>query len=200
MLKISYILELHCLWYIIIRLLRRSEIKLHLKLIHNNITQKNCSQEPATSTYPEPDQSSPRLILFLDVPFHIIQSSTLGSSRLDVSSGFHTETLAKNLSKSSALFNSSQAVCQSETLLASRPNPRRKGHHLLAIYDCLIRLFLATLHIWRPFLHPQPEDAQCSDDRNPLIQECTMLLHVMCKLFKPYQNNHNLCVKFYFSL
>jgi hypothetical protein len=26
---------------------------------------------------------------------------------------------------------------------------------------CLFNIFAATLHSWRPFLHPQPEDAPC---------------------------------------
>jgi hypothetical protein len=32
------------------------------------------------------------------------------------------------------------------------------------IRDCLFEIFFATLHIWRPFLHPQPEDSECYGD------------------------------------
>jgi hypothetical protein len=28
-------------------------------------------------------------------------------------------------------------------------------------------MFAAALHSWRPFLHPQPEDAPCCGDRDP---------------------------------
>jgi hypothetical protein len=35
-----------------------------------------------------------------------------------------------------------------------------------AVRDSLFNIFPATLHIWRPFLHPQPEDAPCLDDRD----------------------------------
>jgi hypothetical protein len=33
----------------------------------------------------------------------------------------------------------------------------------------LFNIFAATLYIWRPFLHPEPEDAPCRDDGDPLI-------------------------------
>jgi hypothetical protein len=32
---------------------------------------------------------------------------------------------------------------------------------LLSARDCLFNIFAASLHSWRPFLHPQPEDAPC---------------------------------------
>jgi hypothetical protein len=56
-----------------------------------------------------------------------------------------------------------------EELLAPRPTPKLEDHPFLAVRDCLFNIFAATLHIWKPFLHPQPEDAPCSGDRDPLI-------------------------------
>jgi hypothetical protein len=53
-----------------------------------------------------------------------------------------------------------------EELLAPRPTPKLEDHPLSAVRDCI---FVATLHIWRPFLYPQPEDAPCLGDRDPLI-------------------------------
>ena len=38
-----------------------------------------------------------------------------------------------------------------------------------AVRDCLFNIFAATLHIWRPFLYPQPDNAPCRGNRNPLI-------------------------------
>ena len=35
-------------------------------------------------------------------------------------------------------------------------------------------IFAATLHFWRPLLHPQPESAPCCGDRDPLIMDITM--------------------------
>ena len=55
----------------------------------------------------------------------------------------------------------------SEELLAYRPTPKLEDHPLSAVRDCLFNIFSATLHIWRPFLHPQPEDASCRGDRDP---------------------------------
>jgi hypothetical protein len=54
-------------------------------------------------------------------------------------------------------------------LLAPRPTPKLEGHALSAVRDCLFNIFPATLHIWRPFLHPQPEDAPCRGDTDRLI-------------------------------
>jgi hypothetical protein len=55
-----------------------------------------------------------------------------------------------------------------EDLLAPRPTPKLEDHPLLALRDCLFNVFAATLHNWRPFLHPQPEDAPCRGDRDTL--------------------------------
>jgi hypothetical protein len=56
-----------------------------------------------------------------------------------------------------------------EELLAPRPTPKLEDHRLSAVRDCLFNVFAATLHICRPFLHPQPKDAPCRGDRDPLI-------------------------------
>jgi hypothetical protein len=55
-----------------------------------------------------------------------------------------------------------------EELLAPRPTPKLEDHPFSAVRDCI---FAATLYIRRPFLHPQPEDAPCRGDRDPLIME-----------------------------
>jgi hypothetical protein len=56
-----------------------------------------------------------------------------------------------------------------EVLLAPLPTPKLEGHPLSAVRDCLFNVFAATLHIRRPFLHPQPEDAPFRGDRDGLI-------------------------------
>ena len=53
-------------------------------------------------------------------------------------------------------------------VVSNSPSPKLEDHLLLAVRDCLFNIFAATLHIWRPFLHPQPEDAPCRRDRDPL--------------------------------
>jgi hypothetical protein len=54
-----------------------------------------------------------------------------------------------------------------EELLAPRPTRKLEDHPLSAVHDCLFNVFAATLHNWRPFLQPQPEDAPCRGDRDP---------------------------------
>jgi hypothetical protein len=65
-----------------------------------------------------------------------------------------------------------------EELLAPRTAPKLEDHPLSAVYDGLFSVFAATLHIRRPFLHPQPEDAPCHGDRDPLIMVCVLIISV----------------------
>jgi hypothetical protein len=59
-------------------------------------------------------------------------------------------------------------VFYGEELPAPRPTPKLKDHPLSAVRDCLFNIFAATLQTWRQFLHPQPEDASCRGNRDPL--------------------------------
>jgi hypothetical protein len=56
-----------------------------------------------------------------------------------------------------------------EELLAPRSITKLENHPLSAVRDCLFNIFAATPPYWRPFLYPQPEDAPCRGDRDPLI-------------------------------
>ena len=56
-----------------------------------------------------------------------------------------------------------------EELLPPHPTSKLEEHPLSAVRDCLFNIFAATLHVWRPFLHPQPEDEPCRVERAPLI-------------------------------
>jgi hypothetical protein len=56
-----------------------------------------------------------------------------------------------------------------EELLAPRPNTKLEDHPLSAVRDCLFKVFAATIHIPRPFLHRQPDDAPCRSDKKTLI-------------------------------
>jgi hypothetical protein len=68
-----------------------------------------------------------------------------------------------------------------EELLAPRPTPKLEDHPLSAVCDCLFNVFAATLHNWRPFLHPQPEDAPCRGDMDPLNTDLYACLFSKCK-------------------
>jgi hypothetical protein len=53
-------------------------------------------------------------------------------------------------------------------VLTPRPFPKLKDHPLSFVRDCLFNIFVPNLHIWRRFLHPQPEDAPCCGLKDPL--------------------------------
>jgi hypothetical protein len=73
-------------------------------------------------------------------------------------------------------------VFHGEELLAPRPTFKLEDYPLSAVRDCLFNIFAATLHTGRPFLHPQPEDAPCCGDRDPLI---TVSLNTRCLILRP---------------
>ena len=54
-------------------------------------------------------------------------------------------------------------------VLSTSPTPRLVDHPLLAVCNCLFDIFTAAIHIWRPFLQPQPGNTLCLGDRNPFI-------------------------------
>jgi hypothetical protein len=58
-----------------------------------------------------------------------------------------------------------------EGLLAPRPTPKLEVRPLSFVRGCLFNIFAATLHSWRPFLCPEPEDAPCCGDRDPFNME-----------------------------
>ena len=61
-----------------------------------------------------------------------------------------------------------------EKLLAPRPiQPKLDDHLSSAVLDCLFNTFSVTLHNWRPFHQPQPEDAPCRGDRDLFITMMT---------------------------
>jgi hypothetical protein len=54
-----------------------------------------------------------------------------------------------------------------EGLLAPHQTLKLEDHPLSSVRGCLFNIFAATHHSSRPFLHLQPEDTPCCDDRNP---------------------------------
>jgi len=63
-----------------------------------------------------------------------------------------------------------------EELLAPHSTPKLKDHPLSAVRDCLFNIFLATHHTGGRSLHPQPEDAPCRGDRDPLITASSIII------------------------
>jgi hypothetical protein len=54
-----------------------------------------------------------------------------------------------------------------EGLLAPLPTSKLEDHTLSAVRNWLFNIFTATLRLWRPSLHSQPEDAPCRGDKGP---------------------------------
>jgi hypothetical protein len=53
-----------------------------------------------------------------------------------------------------------QAVFIGEELLAPRPNPQLEDHTFSDVHDCLLNIFIAILHFWRP--SPPPATWGCA--------------------------------------
>jgi hypothetical protein len=70
-----------------------------------------------------------------------------------------------------------------EALLAPRPTPKLEGHPFSGVRDCLFNIFTATLHNWRPFLHPQPEHAPYRGDRDPLNPRHSLYKRIFLELW-----------------
>jgi hypothetical protein len=121
------------------------------------------SQQPATCPYPEPYQSTPCPTPVPLLAHHVPCSKSHVPCPLlklyqTISPGPRLCIVLRNM-----------VICYGEELLAPRPTPKLEDHPLSAVRDCLFNIFAATLHICRPFLHPQPEDAPCRGDRDRLI-------------------------------
>jgi hypothetical protein len=85
------------------------------------------TQRPATGPYSKPAEPSSHVLFPL---LRSCQRISPGSRRFET---FHDITF----------FNG-------EGLLAPRPTPKLEDHPLSAASDCLLKIFSALLHIWRP--------------------------------------------------
>jgi hypothetical protein len=56
-------------------------------------------------------------------------------------------------------------------LLPTPPPPPQAGEPLVGCPRLLIQYIRSHPPYWRPFLYPQPEDAPCLGDRDPLIMK-----------------------------
>ena len=55
-----------------------------------------------------------------------------------------------------------------EELVTSRPTPKDGGPPHAGCWRLLIQYIRSPPPYWRPFLHPQPDDAPCRGDKDPL--------------------------------
>jgi len=82
-------------------------------------------------------------------------------------------------------------VCSCEELLVSLRNSNLEDHPFSAVYDCLLSLFLITLHIRRPCPLLQPQDKPCHGDRDPNNVACGSMhnLYLNKQRYKHKYNN-----------
>ena len=57
-------------------------------------------------------------------------------------------------------------------VVSTSPNPQAGGPPLVGCPRLLIQFIRSYPPYWRPFLYPQPEDAPCRGDRDPLHMAC----------------------------
>jgi len=79
-------------------------------------------------------------------------------------------------SRSEALGNISQqdTFFYCVWVVSTSPNPQAAGPPLVSCPRLLFQYIRSFLPYWRPFLHPQPEDAPSRSDRDSLITESQM--------------------------
>jgi hypothetical protein len=66
------------------------------------------------------------------------------------------------------------------------PNPRSWGPPIVCCPRLLLQYIRSYPTYWRPFLHPQPEDAPRRGDRDPIITVISLTLqHIHCCFSRP---------------
>jgi len=70
-----------------------------------------------------------------------------------------------------SVHDSQQNHCSRWEVVSTSPTPQAGGPHRFGRPRLRIQYIRSYSPYWRPFLHPQPEDAPCCGDRDPLIVE-----------------------------
>jgi hypothetical protein len=121
------------------------------------------SQVPTTCLYPEPAQSSPypHILLLKNSPSSPKSLVPLSLFRL-------YQIISPGPRLCLWIFRNKDTFSKWE-VVSTLPNPQAEGPSLVSCLILLIQYIPNYPPYWRPFLHPQPEDAPCRGDRDPLI-------------------------------
>jgi hypothetical protein len=77
--------------------------------------------------------------------------------------------------------------------VGTTPKPQVGGLPLVGSQRLLVQYIRSYPRQWRPFLHPQPEDAPCRTDRDPLIKYSD--LHYFKRFTTIFAANHKRAVR-----
>jgi hypothetical protein len=72
--------------------------------------------------------------------------------------------------------------CLQRELASLCPTPTLIVHHLSAVRYCIFGIYAATLHIWRSFLRPQPEESPCRGDGDSLITQIYIFIRELDRI------------------
>ena len=76
-------------------------------------------------------------------------------------------------------------------VVSTSPNPQAGGPPLVGFPRLLIQFIRSYPPYRRPFLYPQPEDAPCRDDRDPLHGYIDILPPLYFSLFNTFEVGYN---------
>ena len=81
-------------------------------------------------------------------------------------------------------------------VVSTSPNPQVGGPPLVGCTPQLIQYIRSHPPYRRPFLHPQPEDAPCRGDRDPLHMSASLSLSGLLSAWKNSAANGRIFIKF----
>ena len=74
-------------------------------------------------------------------------------------------------------------------VVSTSPNPQAGGPPLVGCPRLLIQFIRSYPPYWRPFLYPQPEDAPCRGDRDPLTHFNITYIIILATCFDSFESS-----------
>ena len=125
------------------------------------------SQVTATCPYPEPEQSNslPHSQVPATCPYPEPEhSNSLPHSQVPGTCPYPEPDWGTRV-----CFMTLSVLTTRSLFSAPHPTTNLEDHPFSAVLVCIFSIFATKLHIWSPFLHPQPKILPCRGDRNLLF-------------------------------